>query len=653
MLTYLAMGLFGCGQGGVISEATVEMGRAPLRRLNRIEYDNTMRDLMGVDTNPSRWLPPDEEAFDFHTIADALNVGPLHIDSMDIGADEVLNQFFGPVERTYIIEAEGSWMSRDGAGQRDGNGFYVLESGALRTTIDLPHAGTYLIEVDGYGAAGGSPTVTLHIDDEPIGDMVFAVPPGSSFTRSFEVELDLGYHNITLQRQLGSVGIDAIDITGPINITWEPSDHYSRIMLCDVREEGVPCARRIIGGFQQLAWRRAIEESDVDWAMPLYELGYAEGGTPEDGLRHAFKATLMAPDFLFRPEVGPEVGGDPRELDGYEIASRLSYFLWSSTPDDQLLQAAADGTLADPDVLRQQTQRMLLDPRSTALVDSMASQWLDIDELLEDVNPDPTLYPGFDDELRVSMAQEMRLMANDFIRGDMSLVELLTTHETTIDQRLALLYGLDVPPAADVWTTVSMEGEDRMGILGTAGWMTAHSKPEGPSVVQRGKWVLNRLLCSAPPQPPPDINQDLDLRDTEGSVREQEERQRSVEPCHTCHQVMDPIGFSIGRFDGIGADRIYDELGYRIDTRVELEGAPAESLQDLADFVITDPRLNRCFAEKVFTFALSRPPADDDQRTLDSITSTFTRNGMTFPALVNAIVTHPVFRHRGDYREIP
>lgn len=645
----LGLSVIGCNQEASFSEVPTDMGRAPMRRLNRDEYDHTIRGVLGIDVSSVELLPRDEEAFDFFTISDALTVSPYHIESYEAVIDQGLAEFFGPFEATYGIEVEGDWTAR-GGGRRDGVDFWLIGESVV-TQIELPFAGTHEIGVLGYAYNQGQPQVGLWVDDDFVATLTFTAPdPSNAQMRTAELDLSAGNHVIRLEQVSGFASLDRIDVTGPLDAERNYAPAFDTIATCRPEDAGDACVDEVLGNFLLRAWRRPHTAEAVAWARDLYQLGFDESnGTFEEGLRLAFKAILMAPEFLYREEVGASDDAElPRALDGYEVANRLSFFLWSSAPDDRLLQAAADGVLDTPGGVIGEARRMLEDPRAEALVDTFTAQWFDID-LLEGFTPDPTVYRSFDENLRASIIEEMRGLSGRFLRGEIDLEELLTSQESWLDQVLADHYR--VPWAGSGWQWLSVEPAGRAGLLGTAGWQMAHSHAAGPSVVRRGKWVLGRLLCDSPPPPPPDINQDLEFVDFLGSVRFQEEQQRLVQPCHTCHQVMDPIGHAMGGFSAIGSDRPFDELGYRVDTAVEIDGTPISDLVELTSWVAADERLPRCVVEQTFMFALGRHAGEHDQPHLDDITDHFVNGGATFPALVSALTAHPVFRHRAKITE--
>ncbi len=643
MLLTLSLGLLGCSQETSLSTAPLEMGRAPMRRVNRDEFDRTLTALLGTDTKPSRLLPQDEEAYDFLTIADALTISPLHIETWDEAIDEALTEFFGAYQAEYVIEMEGGWVGHTG-GRPDGFGYYNLQ-GSSATNLELPFEGLYEISLTGWAPNGDSPTVRVSVDGEALEVFnFFSQSRDFPQTLGAEIYLEAGNHTIELTQRSNVAGIDNITVRGPLDLEPTLSETYHDVVFCSPRDRDT-CVDEVLAGFVTRAWRRPATADDVAWARGLYNLGAAVNGSFEEGLRVAFKGAMLAPEFVFRVERSPELGDPPLPLDSHEIASRLSYFLWSSGPDDTLLELAAEGELTNPGVVAEQARRMLADRRSSALVDTFAAQWLDID-VLEDFEPDESVYRDFDDELKVAIIDEMRFIADRFVGGRINYADLLMAETTEVNPRLAQHYKM--PITGEGWQRVSLDATPRRGLLGTAGWLMSHSYPGAPSVVRRGKWVLGRMLCDSPPPPPPDVDQDLELSQFVGSVREQEEIQRSGEPCHTCHKVMDPIGFAMGSFDATGGERVYDELGARVDTQVVIEGRPVSGVQDLAFWVAGDSRLPRCIVEQTFHFALGRPPVEADDRNLDDITRAFVNGGGTFPALVQAMVTHDVFLHRAD-----
>lgn len=634
--------------------AELELGRAPLHRLNHAEYDNTLRDLIGITGHPSELLPADEISSGFDNVAQALSLTSSHMEFFERGIDESLDELFGRYEITeqYGIQGEGPGVSYTGTGRPEGTWAYLIQDGSILTTLVVAYDGTFEVDLRGFAVGEGASEVSLWIDGAEVDRFVFSAPSSAPEELSTQLELDDGAHRIEIvvldPSPTRAAGIDGLQLTGPLDPEDGPSSTYSEIVTCDLLAQ-TSCPSDVLSAFLRRAWRRPASDEAVAWAVSLYDEEIAAGGTVDDGLRQAMKAILLSPEFLYRPELADSPQDGVRALDGYEIASRLSYFLWSTTPDDVLLDSAGAGELQAVDAIEAQVDRMLADDRSGALIDNLAAQWLDLREL-EQIQPDPVAYPLFDELLRTSMQQELRALATDFMDGTIALPALLARQEATIDRRLAEHYAV-AWPGGEGMARISLSGTGRLGLLGTAGWLATHSHTDSPSAVRRGKWILSDLLCTVPPPPPPNVEVNLEPSEAEGSVREQEEAIRSGEPCAGCHAVMDPLGFALGDFDGIGAERAVDELGYPVDTTVTIDGRSLTGLEEVVGWIEADPRLPRCVVEKTFTYALGRPPAEEDQAHIDAITADFVDGGLTFPALIEALTTHPVFSSRGPYTE--
>jgi hypothetical protein len=365
-----------------------------------------------------------------------------------------------------------------------------------------------------------------------------------------------------------------------------------------------------------------LSTDDVAWAVAFYDAALDAGETASWSLQYAFRAILLAPDFVYYVEIDPVGDETVRALDAFEVADRLATFLWSSLPDQELIDAAADGSLLAEGGIEAQTARMLADERSIALVDSLAAQWFDIDTL-ESFAPDPYLYPMFNVDTSRSMQTEMRLVADGFFRGTDDLRTLLLREESWIDFRLSQLYGVTFPGDDETFVLAST---GRTGLLGTAGWLAAHSRADAPSAVRRGKWVLESLLCDGPAPPPADVVDSFEPVESGGSIRQQEEALRGDAYCQGCHATMDPIGFVLYGYDAVGMERDVDEFGYPIDPNV--------------------------IVEITMTYATGRGmrvgPSDvEDVDDIATAREQFEAGGLRFAELVNAIVTSEPFRYRG------
>jgi hypothetical protein len=388
------------------------------------------------------------------------------------------------------------------------------------------------------------------------------------------------------------------------------------------------------------AWRRPAEPDEVDRLMALVTTILSEGGTFDEALKYGMMSILVSPHFVYRVETVPDpTSTEPVELDDYEVASRLSYFLWSSMPDDELLAAAAAGELSTPDQIEAQVRRMIADPKAAALVDNFGGQWLFI-RGVDDAVKDPIAYPGFDDALRASMKEEMRRFFDSFVHSERDMRELLTATEGEIDEVLAEHYGA---PGVTGWQQVDLASLDRGGILGQAGLLTVESYPARTSPVIRGKFVLGQLLCDEPPPPPPGV-EGLDENIDAQTLREQLEQHREDPTCASCHVVMDELGFALEHFDATGAWRDEDR-GFPIDALGMLpDGTSFYGAREMSDVIAQDPRFPLCMVEKLYTYALGRVPTNTDNPYIDEVEQQFAAQGYTFEALAVAIARSDAFR---------
>lgn len=506
----------GSGSGQTTSPLR-DPGSKTLHRLNRVEYDNTVRDLLGTSLRPAEEFPADDHGYGFDNIADVLALSPLQVELYERAAERLVEDAFADDARA------------------------------------------------------------------------------------------------------------------------------KQLVACDLAEEG--CATKSVEAFATRAFRRPVEPAELAKLAGFVDLVKGEGGTTFEGVKLAMRAALVSPSFLFRVEVDPDPSvPSAHALNDWEIASRLSYFLWSSMPDPALFAAAAEGKLQDPKELAKHALRMIEDPRSKALVDNFAGQWLAIREM-DHVTPEAALFPDFDDTLRRSMRKETELFFAEFMRGDLDLTGLLTADFSFVDARLAEHYGMS-SPGAD-FTKVKIDTSKRRGLFGQGTFLTTSSYPNRTSPVKRGRWVLEQLLCTPPPPPPPGV-EGLDKPDgVTGTVRERMEAHRKQPVCASCHQLMDPIGFGLENFDGIGKWRT-EEAGSTIDASGKLPGAGATFAggSELALALADDARVGRCVAQHLYTYALGRGPEASDQIYLDEIASGTKGAGNRMKDLIVQIVTSEPFRMR-------
>lgn len=417
----------------------------------------------------------------------------------------------------------------------------------------------------------------------------------------------------------------------------------SKLIPCKIEE--ADCAKTALSAWAMRAFRRPATDDDMSKLMAFITLAKGEGQSTLEGFKLAIRATLVSPHFIFRVELDPDPSKpDAHALSDYELASRLSYFMWSSMPDDTLFASAAANKLHEPDELKAQTLRMLADPRADALVGNFAGQWLQT-RAIDDVTVEAKAFPGFDEPLRKSMKKEAELFFGEFLRGDHDMKGFLTADFTFMDARLATHYG--VPAPTTPWQKTTMDTTKRRGLLGIASVLTTTSYPNRTSPVKRGRWVLEQLLCTPPPPPPPGVEGLEPEATPTGTVRERMEAHRKQPVCASCHTMMDPIGFGLEKFDGIGKWRT-EELGFPIDStgKLPISGQTFNGGAELAVALSEDTRVGRCIAQHLFTYALGRGPTVNDQIYLDEIAANTQTGGNRMKDLIVQITSSEPFRMR-------
>ena len=450
----------------------------------------------------------------------------------------------------------------------------------------------------------------------------------------------------------GNAAVARVDIIGPHSVTG-PGDTPSRRTVFTCRPVSAtdeePCARQILSALARRAYRRPSTDHDVETLMSFFETGLSERGF-EGGIQKAIERLLVAPEFLFRIERDPVdvAPGTAYQLSDLELATRLSLFLWSDIPDDELLTLGEEGRLRDPVVLEGQVRRMLADVRSTALVDNFASQWLQLNRL-RGVTPDADVFFEFDENLRADMERETTLFLVSQLREDHSLMDLLTADYTFVNERLAGHYG--IPGVyGERFRRVTLDTPDRGGLLGHASLLTVTAYPTRTSPVLRGKWLLDNILGMPPPPPPPDVPA---LTENRGgaevlSMRERMEQHRRNPACAVCHRIMDPPGFALENFDAIGRWRDTDEGGIPVDasgalgdgTAVDGPGALREAMHTYEESYV------RTVTEKLLTYALGRRIGYDDQPAIRAITAAAASDNHRWSSIILEVVKSMPFQMR-------
>lgn len=671
----LTLALVGCGGdeaavGGPTPEVEVDPpeardpGRVTWHRLNRTEYNNTVRDLLGTSLRPADEFPDDDSGYGFDNIANVLSLSPLHLELYDRAASKLAEDIL----REPLLEPAKLFIQPESEGTAEvgapwgAEAWNLWSEGALTGARELPLRGRYRVVVRAFGLQAGDEPVKmgLALDGEEVATWEVEAEVGAPQVFELERTLEAGEHTLSVSflndyynPEAGedrSLVVDYFGFEGPLDLPDPALSPRARVLTCSPESIGHDaCARQILGDLARRAWRRPVERAEIDRLLRLVTLGMEDGLGFEGGLSLAFRGILVSPWFIFRVERDAEpTSPEARALDDYAMASRLSYFIWSSMPDEALFAAAERGELSTPAQIAAQVERMLADPKAAALVDGFADQWLYIRDI-KNAFPDIWVFPSFDEPLRAAMIEEMRLFFATFLEEDRSMKELLTARDTFANRHLAEFYGLPGASGlpADGFERVSLEGTDRGGILTMAGILTVLSTPFRTSIVRRGKWVLGQLLCSEPPPPPPGVEGLIEEQgQLEGTLREVLEQHREDPICASCHVLMDPIGFGLENFNGIGQWRDV-EAGVPIDASGELpDGSTFAGAQELQTLLADDPRFAECVTEKLFVYALGRGPRAEDEGYLEDMTHAFADGGYRLRDLVRLVATSEPFRYR-------
>lgn len=636
----------------------LDPGRVTLSRLNRAEYNNTVRDLLGVELRPADDFPNDDFGYGYDNIADVLTMSPLHVELYELAAfrliDEALKLAIEPVSRTL----QASEMTAT-VGAGSGEFWNLWSNGEIYGSFDFPAEGTYKISIYAFQDQGGP--VPANMDVKVDGRLIESVPVPAlrASPQIYEVNTTLTggrrvvaaeFTNDFYNPDLGedrNLHVGFIRVEGPFDANIDASPSRALIITCDLNEaDDESCAREILTNFARKAWRRPVTQIEVDRLIALKNLAIAEGEGIEEGIRLALSAVLISPNFLFRIELDEDhQSATPRFLNDHELAARLSYFLWSSMPDEELFALADEGRLQDDGVLKAQVQRMLDDAKAEALTENFAGQWLYI-RAIRDAAPDYNVFRSFDDTLREAMIGEAQHFFRDFLTNDHPVHELLTANFTYVNERLASHYDIPGIEGND-FQRIELSDAQRGGLLTQAGILTVTSFPTRTSPVNRGAWVLGHLLCAEPPAPPPEVEAFTEEETPTETLRERFARHSSDPSCSVCHAMMDPIGFGLENYDGVGAWREEDRGGFPIDSAGELPGGHGFSgAQELAALLADHPAYVPCIVEQLMTYGLGRGMAAPDAPMIVGVTERVRERDYRFRAVIEEIALSPAFRMR-------
>ena len=644
----------------VVQPGEIDPGRVTIHRLNRPEYNNTVRDLLGDTTHPTNTFPEDDFGYGFNNIADVLSISPLHVESYFNTAETLVNTALdlgNPTSTATRVEAETVGGSVGGA---SGSAWNLFSNGEVSQVMNFPVAGEYIFRASAWQTAAGPDDASMTLNLNGMVLQTFAVSNLGNDPGVFEIRANApagdhavsvaflnDYYDAAIPADRNLL-VDWFEVEGPVGVTTGPATTRAAIVPCDTAgPDALACARQVIESFGKRAWRRPLETTEVDRLLQFIDLAASEGDDVETGLRLALRAILMSPNFVYRVEIDADPAATAvRNLTDYELASRLSYFLWSSMPDDELTALADEGKLQDDAVLSAQVIRMLDDPKSVALIDNFAAQWLYIDAVLTTA-PDYLVFPSFSAELAADMRQESRLFIQSLLDSNAPVKDLVLADYTFINPRLAEHYGVS-GVTGEGFVRHQWPDDSRRGLLGHASILTATSHSTTTSPVLRGKWVLENLWCDAPPAAPAGVPLlKTDAESTEGKTLRERLEAHAIDPtCNACHRVMDPIGFGMENYDGVGAWRDIDN-GLTVDSSGILPPDVAfNGPRELADIVASSPKLPYCATEKTLTYALGRGVEDWDRPQIDAIIRDTTEKDFRFRDIITAIVLSDAFRMR-------
>jgi hypothetical protein len=694
---------------GADAERRVTQGRVVLRRLNRIEYENTVRDLLGVDTNLKDMLPFDTAADGFDNVGDALHTSSFLMDRYLEAADAALNQAIvnrpkpPSVKKRYSLKESHQIKLADERvfRKRDDDSvvlfssshwlavgltpFYPAERGYYRfrmsvSAIQSSNQPVVFRVWSGSGGMGGAKGHLVSYFDAPaerptVIEFIDRMEPRTSISiLPYGLPSSQVVHKVGADAYNGpGLAVDWVEVEGPLNDSWPPESHrrifgdlvqapsptYNRPDRVEVvSNDPAGDADRILRKFVRRAFRRSVTDADVKPFTALVEAKLAEKRPFEQAIRVGLGAVMASPEFLFFRE-------EPGMLDGFALASRLSYFLWSTMPDEELLAQAEQRRLDQPDTLRAQVERMLKHPKASALAENFVGQWLGLRDI-DFTEPSHILYPDFDDMLKLSMVRETELFFTEVLKNDLSLTNFIASDFTMLNGRLAKHYGI---PGVEGWEFRKVPlppDSHRGGVLTMASVLKVTANGTATSPVTRGAWVLERILGTPPPRPPENVaSLDPDTRGTT-TIRQQLAKHRQIESCAACHAKIDPPGFALESFDVIGGWREFYRStsngkpvivdgrkmhylqGPQVDPGDVLpDGRPFRNIDEFKQLLLADKdQIVRALTIKLVTYATGGAPESMDRPQIEAIVGKVRKENYGFRSLIHEIIQSELFRKK-------
>jgi hypothetical protein len=583
-------------------------------------------------------------------------------------AEEIVNRAIvaDPTPKAKTVQIRGAKFTspNDWIRPLETRALGLYREGEGTATFDAPQQGEYMLRVRAFGEQAGlePPRLAVRVDGREL--KVFDVPNTKRAVFEVRTPLDAGAHKIAVAylnnyseinhpdeklRGDRNLFVEDVEIVTPPIAPALPESHKRLITRLPQPGQEREVAKEIIGNFARRAYRRPVTEAEVERLTHFVDAVIKEKGTFLEGVQVAMQAALCSPNFLYRWELDPQVmkPGDVRELSNFELASRLSYFVWGSMPDDELFALAEKGELRNAGNLEKQTRRMLADGKASALVSNFANQWLQI-RGIHDASPDPELFTNFDGALREAMKRESELFFEAIMKEDRSVSDLLDADFTFLNERLARHYGIDGIKGDQFQRVILAKDSPRGGVLTLGSVLTVTSTPTRTAPVLRGKWILEQILGTPPPPPPPDVPPlgEQNPVNQSASLRVRLEQHRSSADCAGCHAKMDPLGFALENFDAVGRWRDQDGK-FPIDASGELaNGKNFNGARELKALLKSDKRFVRCLAEKMMIYALGRGLDYYDRCAVDDVLTKMATQNNKFSALINGIVTSDPFLKR-------
>ncbi len=655
-------------------------GRVTLRRLNRAEYNNTVRDLLGVPNRPADDFPSDDVGYGFDNIGDVLSISPLLLEKY-LGAARKVAQaaLYAPEDKITAQTVRFAASQLSGDGGPDGNGHILFSNGSCGAEYNFPGPGTYMLRVVAYQQQAGPDAAKMSfiVGDKSLREIQVRARESNPTLYEFKYEADKpGKQRVAVSFNNDYYNPDSTDpkLKGDRNLIIQSIEVVPKaVSIADPTEfpafqhrlnrlqpapgpDGVvgekamdTSTQKFLAYFLPRAFRRPATRAEIDRYAQLASRVRKAGNSFEKSWQVAIQATLVSPQFLFMVEPTPPPGQKQRPLNDYELATRLSYFIWSSAPDDRLYSLAAKGKLKDPNVLSAEAKRMLTDPRAKALADNFAGQWLNLRKL-SIVSPDPQKFPNFNEALRNAMRTETDMFFMNVVKEDRPILDFLSSDYTFLNETLAKHYG-NADIKGDAFRKVKLGGNQRGGLLTQASILTITSNPTRTSPVKRGKWVMENILGTPPPPPPPNVPELPDDKKgpLTGTLRQRLEQHRANPACASCHKGMDNIGFGLETFDAIGTWRTTDGDS-KIDTSATMpDGQSFNGAAGLKNYLLGQKgHFTRAFTEKVLTYGLGRGMEPYDRCNLETMAQEVAKNGYKFSAVVTAVVTSEPFRFRAS-----